>query len=67
MVTFLGISYRGYKFCELFGTEFGHIFVVSMEDKRGHSIAIAIKRYFEEIGLPLKFLCDQEACLDIKP
>ena len=52
-------SLRGFKTCQVFATEFGHVFVVPMEDKNGKSIALAIKRYFKEKGIPIHLICDQ--------
>ena len=46
-------SVRHFNSCQIFATEFGHIFAVPMEDKFGHNIAAAIKRYFKEKGVPL--------------
>ena len=39
--------------------EFGHVFVVHMENTSGMNIALAIKRYFKENGVPLHLICDQ--------
>ena len=52
-------SIRGFKSCQSFATEFGHLFSVLMEDKSGKNIALAIKRYFKEVGVPMKLICDQ--------
>ena len=54
-----GPSYRGYTTCQVFATEFGHMFVVPMEGKSGIKIAQTIKRYFKEVGVPLHLICDQ--------
>ena len=50
---------RGYTSCQIFATEFGHIFVLPMEGKIGINISQAIKKYFKEIGVPLHLICDQ--------
>ena len=52
-------SIRGFKACQIFATEFGHLFVVPMENKSGSNIAAAIKRYFKEFGVPSHLICDQ--------
>ena len=52
-------SLRGFKSCQVFATEFGHIFVVRMENKLGKNISLAIKRYFKEKGVPDHLICDQ--------
>ena len=52
-------SIRHFKTCQVFATEFGHVFPVPMEDKSGDNIAKAIKRYFKEHGVPIKLICDQ--------
>ena len=52
-------SWRGYKTCQVFATDFGHVFPIPMEDKTGKNIALAIKRYFKEIGVPIHLICDQ--------
>ena len=52
-------SIRGNDTCQVFATEFGHIFVVPMKGKAGFTISRAIKRYFKEIGVPDKLICDQ--------
>ena len=54
-----GPSYHGYTTCQIFATEFGHVFVVPMEGKSGVKIAQALKRYFKEVGVPLHLICDQ--------
>ena len=54
-----GKSLRGFKACQIFATEFGHVFVVLMENKTGNSIAQAIKKYFKSVGVPEKLICDQ--------
>ena len=43
----------------MFATEFGHVFVVPMEGKRGINIAQAINKYFKEIGVPIHLIYDQ--------
>ena len=48
-----GPSQRDYMLCQVFATEFGHVFVVPMSGKSGIEIAQALKRYFKEIGIPL--------------
>ena len=45
--------------CQIFATEFGHVFVVPMEGKSGIKIAQVLKQYFKEIGVPLHLICDQ--------
>lgn len=55
----VGPSIRGYTSCQVFATEFGHVFVVPLESKAGVKIAQAIKRYFKEVGVPLHLICDQ--------
>ena len=52
-------SIRGFKSAQVFVTEFGHVFVVLMEDKSGKNIALAIKEYFREKGVPIHLICDQ--------
>ena len=52
-------SQSNFKSCEVFATEFGHIFPIPIEDKSGKNIALSIKRYFKEIGVPLHLICDQ--------
>ena len=54
-----GPSYRGFTTCQIFSTEFGHMFVVPMEGKSGIKIAQALKRYFKEIRVPLHLICNQ--------
>ena len=54
-----GPSHRGFTTCQIFATEFGHVFVVPMEGKSGIKIAQALKRYFKEVGVPLHLICDQ--------
>ena len=49
----VGPSARGYTTCQVFATEFGHVFVVPMEGKSGSQVAQAIKRYFKEVGVPV--------------
>ena len=46
-------SIRGYKTCQLFALEFGHLFIHLMEGKSGANIALALKSYFKEIGVPM--------------
>ena len=41
-------SLRGFTSCQVFSTEFVHVFVVPIEDKRGRDITLSIKRYFEK-------------------
>ena len=55
----IGPSQRGFTSCQVFATEFGHVFVVPMSSKKGIEIAQAIKRYFKEIGVPEHLVCDQ--------
>ena len=52
-------SLRGFKSCQVFATEFGHIFVVRMENKLGKNISLAIKRYFKEKGVPGHLICNR--------
>ena len=52
-------SLRGFTSCQVFATEFGHAFVVPIEDKRGSNIALSIKRHFKEKGVPLHLIYDQ--------
>ena len=54
-----GPSYSGFTTCQIFATEFGHVFVVPMEGKSGIKIAQALKRYFKEIGVSAHLICDQ--------
>lgn len=54
----VGKSVRNYTSAQVFATEFGHVFVVCMEDKKGQTIASALKRYFKEIGVPLQLIAD---------
>lgn len=54
-------SIRGYTCTQLFATEFGHVFAVMMDSKKGKNIALAIKRYFKEVGVPLHLICDGAA------
>ena len=54
-----GPSYRGFTTCQIFATEFGHVFAVPMEGKSGIKIAQALKRYFKEVGVPSHLICDQ--------
>ena len=53
------MSLRGYKTCQWFSMEFGHVFVVPMENKTGKNIALAIKRYFREKAVPEHLIWDQ--------
>lgn len=53
-----GKSIRGYTCAQVFATEFGHVFVIPMATKQGKEIALAIKRYFKEIGVPMHMICD---------
>ena len=39
---------RGFTSWQVFTTDFGHVFVVPIEDKRESNIALSIKRYFKE-------------------
>ena len=52
-------SIRHFKTCEVFATEFEHVFPVPMENKSGQNIAAAIKRYFKEKGVPIRLICDR--------
>ena len=52
-------SIRGFTSCQVFATEFGHVFTVLMSSKSGKEVSLAIKRYFKEIGVPEKLICDQ--------
>ena len=52
-------SLRGYTACQVFATEFGHVFAVLMENKTGNSIAQAVKKYSKSVGVPDKLICDQ--------
>lgn len=52
-------SIRGFTSCQVFATEFGHVFTVLMENKSGKNVSLAIKRYFKEIGVPERLICDQ--------
>ena len=54
-----GKSTRGNNSCQVFVTDFGHIFAVPMNGKSGKNVASAIKRYFKEIGVPNLLICDQ--------
>ena len=53
------VSIRGFKACQVFATEFGHIFAVPMENKSGTNIAHATKKYFKICGVPNHIICDQ--------
>lgn len=53
------ISLQGFKTCQIFATEFGHVFIVPMEDKSGKNIVLAINRYSKEKGVPLHIIYDQ--------
>lgn len=53
-----GRSVRNYNSAQVFATEFGHVFVVCMEDKKGATIASALKRYFKEVGVPEQLIAD---------
>ena len=53
------VPLRGFKTCQVFATEFSHVFVVPMENKSGKNISLAIKRYFKEKGVPDHLICDQ--------
>jgi len=44
--------------CQLFTTEFGHLFVVPLPSKTGVSIKAALKRYFKDVGVPQMMICD---------
>jgi len=52
-------SQRNFKSCQVFTTEFGHIFPVPIEDKSGKNIVLSIKRYFKKKAVPLHLICDQ--------
>ena len=52
-------SLRGFTACQVFATEFGHVFTVLLRDKSGKEVSLAIKRYFKEIGVPHRLICDQ--------
>ena len=52
-------SLRGFTSCQVFATEFGHVSVVLMENKTGQSISLALKKYFKEIGVPERLICDR--------
>ena len=54
-----GKSSRGNTSCQAFATEFGHVFTVLMKGKSGHEVSLAIKRYFNEVGVPAKLIYDQ--------
>ena len=54
-----GPSIRGFNTCQVFASEFGHVFVVPMGGKSGVEVAQAIKRYFKEVGVPQHLICDQ--------
>ena len=51
-----GPSIRGYTTCQVFSSEFGHVFVVPMS---GTEVAQAIKRYFKEVEVSQHLICDQ--------
>lgn len=53
-----GPSIRGYVTCQIFATEFGHVFVVPMKSKLGNDIMKAVKRYFKEVGVPDRIVCN---------
>ena len=55
----LGPSTRGYKCCQIFVTEFGHIFVVPLKSKAGERIKFALKKYYKDIGVPPIIICEQ--------
>ena len=40
---------RGYSFCQVFATPFGHVMGIPMLDKKGHNVENAMKIYFKEI------------------
>ena len=54
----IGPSTRGHKCCQIFCTEFGHVFVVMLESKSGKDIAYALKKYFKTVGVPPMIICD---------
>ena len=56
--TRVGPSTRGNTCCQLFATEFGHVFVVPLPSKTGVSITAALKRYFKDVGVPPMMICD---------
>jgi hypothetical protein len=53
-----GPTTRGYTCCQIFCTEFGHVFVVMMESKAGSNIAFALKKYFKTVGVPPMIIAD---------
>jgi len=52
-------SIRGFTSCQVFATEFGHVYTVLMQNKSGKNVALALKKYFKDIGVPEKLICDQ--------
>ena len=53
-----GPTTRGFKCCQIFCTEFGHVFVVMLESKAGNNVAFALKKYFKSVGVPPMIICD---------
>ena len=54
-----GPSLREFTTCQVFASEFGHVFVIPMGGKTGVEVTQAIKRYFKEVGVPQHLICDQ--------
>ena len=54
----LGPSTRGFTCCQIFVTEFGHVFVVPLQSKAGERIKYALKKYFKDVGVPPMIICD---------
>jgi len=54
----LGPSTRGFTCCQIFVTEFGHVFGVSLQSKAGERIKFALKKYFKDVGVPPMIICD---------
>jgi len=54
----LGPSTRGCTCCQIFVTEFGHVFGVPLQSKAGERIKFVLKKYFKDIGVPPMIICD---------
>ena len=51
-------STRGFTCCQIFVTEFGHVFAVPLQSKAGEWINYALKKYFKDVGVPPMIICD---------
>ena len=51
-------STRGNKYCQLFVTDKGFVYVVPMRTRNGQDVLQAVKQFTKEIGAPESIVCD---------